>query len=66
MNEHLKEARMTYVEHFLFALTFAMESAFMSVILFIHAVFPCIFTHYFTHWMNNCHARIQRRSRTKS
>ena len=65
MNKHLKESRMTYIEHFWFAMTFAMESAFMSVILFIHAIFPCIFTQYFTQWMNSCHARLQRRARTK-
>jgi len=61
MNKHLKEVRMTYAEHFWLALTLALKSAFMSVILFIHAVFPSIFTNYFTQWINSCHVRLTKR-----
>ena len=61
MNKHLREVRMTYGEHFLFALTFAMQSILMSLVLIIHAVFPSIFKDYFTQWIDSCHVRLTKR-----
>ena len=61
MNKHLREGRMPYSEHFLFALTFAMQSILMSLVLIIHAVFPSILKYYFTQWIDSCHVRLTKR-----
>ncbi len=44
LNRHLIETGENYFEHFLFAFTTAMWLSMVSVILFIHAIFPCTFT----------------------
>jgi len=61
MNKHLREVRMAYGEHFLFALTLALESITMALILIIHAVFPSILKDYFTQWIDSCHVRLTKR-----
>jgi len=43
MFQHLKDANMTYFEHYFRAMKFALWSVKMYFVCFLHAVFPCIF-----------------------
>jgi len=60
MNKHLKTLKMTYFQHFVFALQLAVESLLTAVVLVIHSVFPCLFTDYFSNWIEACRIRLKR------
>ena len=48
MRKHLKDVDMSYLQHFVFAMTLAIESFFMPFVLIIHAIFPNIFINKFS------------------
>jgi len=51
MKKHLKEVKMTYPTHFIFALGMAAETFVMSFVLVIHAIIPCVFQNRFSKWV---------------
>ena len=42
MFKHLKERKVTYLQHFIFALRVSLKLTFASTAFFIHALFPFI------------------------
>lgn len=42
---HLKENRMTYREHFLFAVSHGVLCLYAGLMLIIHGLFPCFYQH---------------------
>lgn len=50
---------MSYLQHFVFAMTLAIESSIMPLILIAHAIFPNIFINKFSNWIKSCEERIK-------
>jgi len=42
MFKHLKERKLTYLQHFIFAMRISLKLTFASTAFFIHALFPFI------------------------
>lgn len=43
--EHLKENRMTYREHFVFAVSHGILCLYAGIMLMIHGLLPCFYQH---------------------